>query len=148
VKRILPILKIVLPIIMTVVLLQMVNVTDSQAAPPASGGVYHTVQYGETLFSIGRRYGVNPYTIAQANGLANPDCIYAGEVLYIPSGSSWDGCGGQPCTTPKSHPCNYSGCYQPTTYGHGYDYTGYYYYNNYPTYRRYSYTCGYYNNCY
>ncbi|MBN1991969.1 MAG: LysM peptidoglycan-binding domain-containing protein [Anaerolineae bacterium] len=151
-KKVLPILKIILPIVLTVVLLQMVSVPDSYAAPPASGGMYHTVRYGETLFSIGRIYGVNPYSIASVNGLANPDCIYAGQVLYIPSGDGWSGCGrcgcGQPCPppAPRPSPCRYPGCYP--SYGHGYDYTGYYYWNNYPTYRRYSYTCGYYHNCY
>ena len=39
------------------------------AAPPAWGTArYHVVRAGETLFSIGRRYGVNPWAIASANG--------------------------------------------------------------------------------
>jgi LysM repeat protein len=58
----------------------------------ASGGTYHTVRYGETLFSIGRYYGVNPYSIANTNNLYNPNHIYAGQVLYIPSSSYYDGC--------------------------------------------------------
>ncbi len=45
----------------------------------------HTVRQGETLFSIGRLYGVNPYTIAAANGLADPNYIRVGQVLTIPS---------------------------------------------------------------
>lgn len=52
----------------------------------ASGGKYHKVHYGETLFSIGRKYQVNPYHIADVNHLYNPHHIYAGQVLYIPSG--------------------------------------------------------------
>ena len=139
-KKISPFVKIGLLIIIAVVLLQVANVTESHAAPPASGGgIYHTVQYGETLFSIGRRYGVNPYQIAEVNGLRDPDCIYAGQVLYIPARYGYD-----------SYPrYGYDYGYdQYPTYGHGYDYTGYYYYNNYPSYRRYSYTCGYYYNCY
>jgi LysM repeat protein len=149
VKKILFISKIVLPVLLTVLLLQVVQVTDSQAAMQ-QGGFYHTVQYGDTLFSIGRIYGVNPYTIAEVNGLANPNYIYAGQVLYIPSGG---GCGGRDCG------CGRTGCgYQPPpssryyapvySGGYGYDYTGYYYYDNYPKYRRYSYTCGYHFNCY
>ena len=51
----------------------------------ASGGTHHTVHYGETLFSIGRTYGVNPYAIAEVNHLVNPHHIYAGQVLYIPT---------------------------------------------------------------
>ncbi len=66
------------------------NVAD--AAPAHSGGVWHCVRYGETLFSIGRWYGVSPWAIASANSLADPDKIYAGQCLYIPSGPCW-GCG-------------------------------------------------------
>jgi hypothetical protein len=138
VKKNLPLVKKILPIIVVVVLLQVISIPESQAAPPArGGGIYHTVQYGETLFSIGRRYGVNPYHIAQVNGLDDPDYIYAGQVLYIPSGSGYG-----------RYPKQGGYYYQYPTYGHGYDYTGYYYFNNYPNYRRYSYTCGYYYNCY
>ena len=50
---------------------------------------YHVVCAGETLYAIGRRYGVNPYTIASANGLANPNYIRIGQVLYIPSSTGW-----------------------------------------------------------
>lgn len=114
-----------------------------------TGRAYHTVRYGETLFSIGRKYGVNPYSIARANNLYNPNYIYAGQVLYIPSGgyhhgkqypgydhgcgnwsdcgSGWSGCG--------------SGCNDNY---YGYDYTGYYYGQGQD---RYSYTCGYHYNC-
>ncbi len=47
---------------------------------------WHVVRCGETLFAIGRMYGVNPYQIAQVNGLANPDYIRIGQWLYIPRG--------------------------------------------------------------
>ena len=57
----------------------------------ASGGSYHTVRWGETLYSIGRLYGVNPHHIANVNNLYNPDYIYAGQVLYIPTGYYDDG---------------------------------------------------------
>lgn len=66
------------------------------AAPVAAcGSGVHIVRYGETLFSIGRWYGVNPWSIAHANGLVNPNHIYAGQRLHIPG---W-GCTGyyQPC---------------------------------------------------
>ena len=45
----------------------------------------HVVRAGETLSSIGRIYGVNPYTIAAVNGLANPNFIVVGQRLAIPS---------------------------------------------------------------
>jgi LysM repeat protein len=56
-----------------------------------SGGstpvVYHTVQRGETLFSISRRYGVTVQAIRAANGLSS-NLIYVGQRLLIPGGST------------------------------------------------------------
>ncbi len=46
----------------------------------------HVVQPGETLYGIARRYGVNAWTIARANGVINPNRIYIGQRLVIPSG--------------------------------------------------------------
>ncbi|HLF28708.1 MAG TPA: LysM peptidoglycan-binding domain-containing protein [Anaerolineae bacterium] len=62
--------------------------TPTATLPPATqqpGGTY-TVQTGDRLFSIGRRFGVNPYSIAQANNIPPPYIIYPGQVLRIPSG--------------------------------------------------------------
>jgi spore germination protein len=67
-------------------LLQLVWISPSQAASPAAEGFWHTVQPGQTLFSIGRQYGVNPYAICQANGLYNCNWIWAGQRLWIPYG--------------------------------------------------------------
>lgn len=52
----------------------------------AASPTWHTVRQGETLFSIGRLYNVNPWAIASANGLANPHRIYVGQQLHIPAG--------------------------------------------------------------
>lgn len=49
------------------------------------GATYHRVMFGETLFSISRLYGVNPWLVGRANGLFNPNLIYAGQVLFIPA---------------------------------------------------------------
>jgi spore germination protein len=61
------------------------------AAAPAelASSNWHWVQPGETIFSIGRLYGVNPWTISAANRLANPNRIYAGQHLYIPAGNGY-----------------------------------------------------------
>ena len=75
----------ILLILGLVLLLQLLWVSPSSAAPPASGGFWHTVRYGETLFSIGRWYRVNPYAICAANGLYNCNYIRAGQVLWIPT---------------------------------------------------------------
>ena len=47
-------------------------------------GIYHTVQCGETLSGIAWRYGVNMWSVVRANNIANPNCIYKGQRLYIP----------------------------------------------------------------
>ena len=134
-------------------LLQLAVISTSYAAPllggqPGSGspggggncGSTHTVQYGETLFSIGRAYGITVQDIIAANGLYNPDHIYAGQALYIPCNS-----GHQPHPGGEQYP---SYGYQFPSVGYGYDFTGYYYETYHPGYRRYSYTCGYHFNCY
>jgi LysM repeat protein len=61
----------------------------SYGKPPAYhyGGWTHgryCVKYGDTLWSIARRFGTSAYAIASANGLANPNYIRAGQCLVIP----------------------------------------------------------------
>lgn len=104
----------------SILVILLLALTVSVAA--ASGGNYHTVRYGETLFSIGRYYGVNPYHIAEVNGLPNPNCIYAGQKLLIPSYGYQDG------------RC-YGGCYDDVQYDGGYD-GGYGHGSNYHKVRR------------
>jgi lysozyme len=69
--------------------------------PSSSGGqqedfVWHTVQPGETLSSLARKYGTTWQVIAQANGISNPSQIYAGQRLKVPTsgGSSGGSSGG------------------------------------------------------
>jgi LysM repeat protein len=61
---------------------------------------YYTVYWGDTLFSIGRRFGTPWQNISYANGLAYP-YIYAGQRLTIPCGS---GAPVPPPTQPPSQP--------------------------------------------
>jgi len=54
------------------------------ATTPRTGGVYHSVKKGETLWRIARAYNCDPDEIARANNL--PDTtIEAGSALFIPS---------------------------------------------------------------
>lgn len=53
----------------------------------AAAAFPHTVQYGDTLFSLARRYGTTVNDIAAANNIADPDRIYANQTLEIPSAS-------------------------------------------------------------
>jgi LysM repeat protein len=55
-----------------------------EAAPVET--VSHTVMAGEHLASIAQRYGVSWTSIAEANGIFDPNTIYAGQVLTIPNG--------------------------------------------------------------
>lgn len=52
--------------------------------PPHGAVAYYTVRPGDTLASIARWYGVSWTSIASANGIYNPNYIYAGMVLTIP----------------------------------------------------------------
>jgi LysM repeat protein len=56
----------------------------------SSGGV-HVVQYGETLYSIARRYGTSIQAIMQANGLSNPNFIWVGQRLRVSGAASSSG---------------------------------------------------------
>lgn len=47
-------------------------------------GWAYVVQYGDTLFKISQRFGVNMYALAQNNNIYNLNRIYAGQTLYIP----------------------------------------------------------------
>lgn len=91
-------------------------------------GNCYRVRYGDTLFSIGRRFNVNPWYIAQVNGLQNPNWIYAGQRLYIPSGQwnpyPWPARQWRPYPMPYPggypHPMPHDGGH----YGGGYGYDG------------------------
>lgn len=51
----------------------------------AASGTVHIVQPGQTLEGIARWYGVDMWSLARANGLANPNYIYVGQRLTIPA---------------------------------------------------------------
>ena len=79
--------------ILTLLAVQLALATGIVAhASPAWAGrspspdFYYTVQRGDTLYSIARRYGVTVTAIAQANGILNPAYIRVGQVLLIPTG--------------------------------------------------------------
>jgi LysM repeat protein len=54
---------------------------------PGSGTTTYTVQRGDTLYSIARRYGSTVEAIAAANSIANPSLIRVGQTLTIPGGT-------------------------------------------------------------
>jgi LysM repeat protein len=46
----------------------------------------HTVEQGDTLSAIAEHYGVSAEELAAANGISDPDRIYAGQVLTVGDG--------------------------------------------------------------
>lgn len=44
---------------------------------------YYTIQYGDTLSGIALKYGTTVAEIQRLNGIANPDIIYAGQVIRV-----------------------------------------------------------------
>ncbi|MCZ7543610.1 MAG: LysM peptidoglycan-binding domain-containing protein [Anaerolineae bacterium] len=69
------------------VLLLVTSLTLAVPAAAQTGGMQHVVARGETLFRIALRYGVTVDALSRYNGVANPNRIYAGQVLMIPDGS-------------------------------------------------------------
>lgn len=82
--------------------------------PPGTGGptpgtTRYTVLPGDTLTTIARRFNTTVAALAQLNGIVNPNSIFAGQVLNVPSDSS-GGTGGPviiPTTAPPTQPTVY-----------------------------------------
>jgi LysM repeat protein len=67
--------------------------SETEASPPAAeaqepttpeGNIIYTVRPGDTLFSLGQRYGVTIEEIMQANNLVNPNVLDVDQQLIIP----------------------------------------------------------------
>lgn len=69
----------------------------SVATDPNQPPIYHTVQRGDTLSALARRYNVSVAAIRAANGLTS-DAIYVGQRLLIPNSL------GYPTPTPQPTP--------------------------------------------
>ena len=69
------------------------NETIADAAPAEApitkrkAGGTHVVTGGESLSSIGRRYGVSPFVIADANGIDHNKGLHIGQKLKVPGAS-------------------------------------------------------------
>lgn len=54
----------------------------------ASAAATYTLQPGDTLGAVARRHGVSVDALARANRIADPNRVFAGQVLTIPGSSS------------------------------------------------------------
>jgi len=75
---------------------QRLIIPSQEGAPSPQSNVY-IVQRGDTLSTIARRYGTTANVIAQANRIHNPQLIYVGQRLLIPS------IGPSPGSAPGAH---------------------------------------------
>jgi putative chitinase len=64
---------------------------------PRPGQTVYIVRPGDTLSGIARAFGTTVWAISAANGIKNPNCIYVGQRLVIPTGGGggcYPPCGG------------------------------------------------------
>ncbi len=60
---------------------------DHRPMPPVAGVIEYVVQPGDTMFLIAQRYGISLDALIRANPqIRNPDVIFPGEVIHIPTG--------------------------------------------------------------
>ena len=55
--------------------------------PPSTGEIVHVVQPGENLFRISLQYNLLASVVAAYNGIPNPNLIYVGQKIRIPTGT-------------------------------------------------------------
>jgi LysM repeat protein len=74
--------------------LQLPGGGETEASEPAAESTEtatnyldYSVQFGDTLANISQQFGVTREVIIEVNGIVNPNLIYAGQVLKIPTTS-------------------------------------------------------------
>jgi hypothetical protein len=75
-------------VVAIVMVLSMVLSAGPASANPGYGGGYggnqYIVRHGDTLSAIAFRFGVNPFELARANRIGDPNLIFVGQCLIIP----------------------------------------------------------------
>lgn len=86
---------------------QKLWIPSSGGGSSSCNGTWYTVQKGDTLYSIAKRYGTTVEAITYANGLKDPYVIKTGQKLCIPGSG-----GGSPATpVPPANPGPWTGLY-------------------------------------
>lgn len=64
---------------------QKLRITESSSSTlnPVIQNNYYTVQRGDTLSNIARRYGVSVQYLVNLNGITNPNLIYVGQMIKV-----------------------------------------------------------------
>lgn len=75
-----------------------VTSTPNQASSAATSTSTYTVARGDTLGAIAKRFGTSVAALASANGISNPNRIWVGQQLTIPSASGSQASPAQPAT--------------------------------------------------
>jgi LysM repeat protein len=60
-------------------------VVEQPVQPPPSTNISYTIQPGETLGIIAQRYGMSWTTLAQMNGIYDPNHVVVGQTILIPA---------------------------------------------------------------
>ena len=76
----------------------------ASAPTPPAAAVVHTIQRGESLWGIARRYGTSVAAIVSANAIADPGRIFAGQRLTIPGGAPAPTSGATPAAPAAAAP--------------------------------------------
>ena len=87
---------------------QVVNTSAPVGSRPAT----YTLQEGEFVYCLARRFDVDPDQILSLNGLSEGTTVYAGTVLRIPQSGSFPG-----ARALRNHPTTYTASAGETLYG-------------------------------
>jgi len=71
----------------TVIIPAFADIAPAPAPAPLETAVFngsHVVARGETFWSLGRRYGVDPQALAEANGMRLDQILHVGRTLKVP----------------------------------------------------------------
>jgi N-acetylmuramoyl-L-alanine amidase len=68
-----------------IVIGQTLKVPGRSGGGGGGGASTHTIRPGQSLSGIAKRYGVSAQRLAEVNGIRNPNLIFAGQTLKVPS---------------------------------------------------------------